>query len=190
MLRRPRRRRAGRPVPTGAPRTPARWPAAGRRPGSRSACLAGRAEDQHGHRSRAPTNDMPANQRIAAMTGRIRRHPAGRGRPRRGTARPHRSRRSRGRSRAAAPRVDARSSSARPAPAPIPCRGRSGGRRAASRSPARLWSSVIPLKPSGTGSIAGRLVGQEVHVGLDELARRSCRGPGSAAGPTGCRSGS
>ena len=28
-------------------------------------------------------------------------------------------------------------------------------------------------------------VGQEVDVGLDALARRSCRGPGSAAGPTG-----
>ena len=44
---------------------------------------------------------------------------------------------------------------------------------------------------AGRGGEEGRrAVGQQVDVGLDALRARSCRGPGSAAGPTGCRSGS
>ena len=43
----------------------------------------------------------------------------------------------------------------------------------------------MPLSPVGVGSSAGAPVGHEVDVGLDPLLRRSCRGRGSGAGPTG-----
>ena len=53
-----------------------------------------------------------------------------------------------------------------------------------------LASSLMPFVAVRGRQQGRRAIGEQVDVGLDRLGCRSCRGPGSGAGPTGSSSGS